>query len=51
MKTYVIREVATKKMVSCWEGEDGKQRAAELVMAHNAHFPVSKHYFVSEEVL
>ncbi|MEM8519529.1 hypothetical protein RCH05_004105 [Janthinobacterium sp. CAN_S7] len=48
MLTYVIREVNSKKMVSCWEGIDGKIRAAELTEIHNKYLTVK--WFVSEEI-
>jgi len=49
MLTYVIREANSKKMVSCWEGLDGKDRAVELTESHNKYLPVK--WFVSEEII
>lgn len=49
MLTYVIREEISKKMVSCWEGVDGKKRAAELTESHNKYLTVK--WFVSEEII
>ncbi len=50
MKTYIIREVATGKMVNCYEGKDGKDRAEELVNIHNKYQPQSQWHVTVEIV-
>jgi hypothetical protein len=50
MKTYIIREVATGKMVNCFEGVNGKARAEELVGIHNKYQPQDQWHVMAEIV-
>ena len=49
MKTYFIRKVADNEMMGAFEGEDGKQRAYDLVAINNRFFAAK--LYVSEEII